>query len=433
MTTENGDAAVAILPAPKGNAMLRALRIRDFRLLFSGETVSVLGDQFHFVALAWLTLQLTGSGLALGGVLMVAAIPRAIFMLVGGALSDRFSPRSLLLYSNVTRSVLVGIIAGLVITGHAELWQLYVMAACFGVADALFYPALSSILPMLVDEPTLPPANALMQTSQQLATLIGPAIAGIVVAVLETGAAFAFDAISFAVAAVAVVLIAGGRRGAAPDATAEPRPGILATIPEGIAHMWRDPALRTLVLLVAALNLAFTGPLSVGIPYLAKTSLGGGAAAFGILLSGFGAGALVGALAAGSVERVPRLGTVMLSEAVVLGILLGLIGVAPSIPVALGLLAAIGLGVGFLNVRAVSWLQARTPGEILGRVMSIVMLASVGLTPVSFAVAGAIVDLDAIALMFAAAGGIIVLAAIAGFASGAAGRIDAEPVGDGES
>ena len=97
-------------PKPEtGPALLRPLRIRDFRLLFAGETISVLGDQFHFVALTWLALQLTGSGLVLGTVLMTAAIPRAVFMLVGGAFSDRFSPRTLMLLSNAIRAVVVGV------------------------------------------------------------------------------------------------------------------------------------------------------------------------------------------------------------------------------------------------------------------------------------------------------------------------------------
>src|SRR5919106_3360853 len=111
MTTSELPAHIAPSPADRGPAMLRPLRIRDFRLLFSGETVSVLGDQFHFVALAWLALQLTGSGLALGTVLMTAAIPRAAFMLIGGAFSDRFSPRTLMLASNAIRAVLVGVLA----------------------------------------------------------------------------------------------------------------------------------------------------------------------------------------------------------------------------------------------------------------------------------------------------------------------------------
>lgn len=408
--------------------MLRPLRVRDFRLLFTGESVSVLGDQFHFVALAWLTLQLTGSGLALGSVLMTAAIPRAAFMILGGALSDRWSPRSLMLWSNVIRAVLVGILATLVLNGRAELWHLFVMAGVFGVVDALFYPAISAILPMLVDEQTLPPANALLQGSQQLAGLIGPAVAGVAVALVQTGPAFVVDAVSFAIAAVAIFLITGGRR-VAPSAaeTGEADHGILATISAGIHYAWRDPALRSLIMLTAAFNFAFTGALAVGLPFLAEHSLGGGSATFGILLSGFGGGALLGAVAAGSIPRVPRLGTVTLTIATGLGVGLGLIGLAPNVPVGFGLLAAIGIGAGFINVHVVSWLQARTAEEMRGRVMSILMLGSVGLAPVSYAVAGIVVDLGAVTVMYVAAGAIVAAAALIGLASGVAGRMNSAP------
>jgi MFS family permease len=413
--------------------MRRPFRIRDFRLLFSGETVSVLGDQFHFVALAWLTLQLTGSGLALGSVLMVAAIPRAIFMLVGGALSDRFSPRSLMLYSNAIRAVLVGAIAALVLSGRIELWHLYVMAAMFGVVDALFYPAISTILPMLVDELTLPPANALMQGSQVLASLIGPALAGVVVALVHTGPAFAIDAASFAVAAIALLFVLGGRRRPAAAEGGEAATRLLSTISAGFGYAWGDPAVRSLIVLTAAFNFALTGPLSVGIPYLAGHRLGGGPAAFGILFSAFGAGGLLGVVLAGGIARVPRLGSVVLGIAILLGIAVALIGIAPNIPVAFGLLATIGIGSGFLNVHIVSWLQGRTAANMRGRVMSMVMLGSVGLAPLSFALAGATVDLGAVTVMFAVAGAIVTGAALIGFASGVAGRMTYAPVEAGEA
>lgn len=410
--------------------MQRPFRFRDFRLLFTGETISVLGDHFHFVALAWLTLQLTGSGLALGSVLMVAAIPRAIFMVVGGALSDRWSPRSLMLYSNAIRAVLVAVIAALVITGQIQLWHLYLMAAAFGVVDALFYPAISAILPMLVDEPTLPPANALMQGSQQLAGLIGPAIAGVVVALVQTGPAFAIDAVSFAVAATALLFVVGGRR--ATQASGDGHPSLLGTIRAGFGYAWGDPAVRSLILLTATFNLAFTGPLLVGLPFLAGHSLGGGSATFGILLSAFGAGSLLGALAAGAVARVPRLGGVVLTIAAGLGVAMGFIGVAPNVPIAFGLLAAMGLGAGFMNVHVISWLQGRTAEEMRGRVMSMVMLGSIGLQPVSFALAGAVVDFGAVPVMFAISGMTVVVVSLLGFAWGVPSRMTYAPIEAGE-
>ena len=419
-------------PSPGARfALIQPLRERDFRLVFSGESISLLGDQFHFVALAWLTLQLTGSGVALGTVLTATAIPRALFMLVGGAMSDRISPRSLMLASNALRTVVVAIVAALVLTGNAQLWQLYILALIFGTVDAFFHPALNTIVPMLVSGRLLAPANALVQIMQQLSGLIGPAIAGLVVAALSTGPAFAFDATSFAFATLTIALVRGGRR-AAPSAAGEgadhhPSGGLLANIGSGVAYAWRDPAIRSLILLIAASNFAFTGPLLVGLPYLANTRFEGGAAAFGIIISAFGAGALGGAVVAGSIRHVPRLGLVTLLTASAMGIGLAFLGNVPTVILAVVAMAAIGLGAGFINTRIMAWLQARTPEAMRGRLMSLVLLGAIGLSPVSLAVSGVIIDFGAVSLMFAVAGAIVVAAALVGLVAGIPSKMTDEP------
>jgi MFS family permease len=419
MSEASGVVGVATVtePVESGPSLLRPLRIRDFRLLFAGETVSVLGDQFHFVALAWLALQLTGSGLALGTVLMMAAIPRAVFMLVGGAFSDRFSPRTLMLASNAIRAVVVGILAALVLGGRAELWHLYVFAAIFGVVDAFFYPALNTLIPMLVPQRQLAPANALVQGAQQIMGLVGPALAGVMIALVQTGPAFAINAVSFGIAAAALLLIIGGRRHADPAAEGE-RPAVLATIAGGVRAAWADPGVRSMVLLTAAFNFAFTGPISVGLAFLADNRFDGGSAAFGFLFSAFGAGAVIGAIVGGSIPRSRHLGGIVMFVAVLLGIGLALIGLAPTLPVALGIIGVMGILIGFINVQAIAWLQARVPDDLRGRVMSLVTLGSVGLAPVSLAIAGALIDLGAVTLTFVAAGGIVIVAALTGIAWG---------------
>jgi MFS family permease len=395
--------------------ILRPLAIRDFRLLFTGETISLLGDQFHFIALAWLTLEITGSGLALGTVLLVAGLPRAILVLVGGVAADRFSPRSIMLASNAGRAVLVGVLAALVFTGGVQLWMVYVLALLFGAVDAFFWPAQGAIVPMLVEERELPGANGLMQGSQQLMGLIGPALAGLLVAAVGTAWAFGLDAASFALAALALFLIAGGRRA---TTIGERQAGVLRTIASGLSFVWRDRALRSLILLSAVLNFALNGPLSVGMAWLAANQFDGGPEVYGFILAAFGAGAVVGAVVAGSVGRVRELGWLTVIGSVVMGIGVGLIALAESPPIVMALALAIGLAVGFLNVRIVAWLQARTPEAMIGRVMSLVMIGGVALSPISMAGAGLLVDLGAASLMFAAAGSLIVVTALAGIAWG---------------
>ena len=411
--------------AERGPALLRPLRLRDFRLIFAGETISVLGDQFHFVALAWLALQLTGSGLALGTVLMTAAIPRAVFVLVGGAFSDRFSPRTLILVSNVIRGVVVGVVAALVVTGSAELWHLYVLAAIFGIVDAFFYPALNTIIPMVVPGRMLAPANAVIQGSAQIMGLIGPALAGAFIALLQTGPAFVIDAASFGVAALAVFLVRGGRR--ATSSSSGERENVLASIGSGLRVAWADPAVRGTVVLIAAVNLAFSGPTSVGLAWLADNRFEGGSAAFGFLFAAWGGGALIGAVIGGSVTHVPRFGTVMLVIACLIGVGFAFVGLAPTVEIALAIIAPMAILIGFINVQYFAWLQRRVAEDVRGRVMSLVMLGSIGLAPVSLAIAGALVDLGFATFMYLAAGALVVGAALVGFAWGVPAHMDSEP------
>jgi MFS family permease len=373
------EASAAVASSGLGN-MLRPFAGRDFRLLFTGETISLIGDQFHFIALAWLALELTGSGLALGGVLFVAGLPRMVLVLFGGALADRISPRTVMLVSNALRAVVVGLLAVVVLTGRAEIWMLFPFAFVFGAVDAFFWPAQGTIVPMLVNEDELPAANGLTQGAQQLTGLIGPAIAGVFVAAVGTGWAFGIDAASFAVAALALYLIAGGRRAAPADGS---QPGLLSEIRTGVAFAWQDPAIRSLLLLSAVLNFAISGPVTVGLAWMVPNRFDSEADALGFMLASFGAGALIGAG-------------------------LGLLGLAPSVLAVMAISAVVGLAIGFVNVRIVAWLQARTPEDRIGRVMSLVMMGGVVMSPISLAVAGLLVDLGYATPMFVG-GGILIL------------------------
>lgn len=440
------DAAAVSEPAATGRlgrvAILRPLAIRDFRLLWAGESVSLLGDQFHFVALAWLVLSLTSSGMALSTVLIAASLPRVALLLVGGALSDRLAPRSLMLASNVLRAVVVALITVLIVTGRVELWHLVGLAVVFGAVDALFIPAMNTIVPMLVPVERLPAANGLVQATAQLAGLVGPAIAGVAVALVGTAPAFAIDAASFAFAAVMLAAIHGGRRshpapsaassattadGQVADAAAEPTPSLFATIREGAAYAFADPAIRILILLTASFNLAFTGPISVGIAWLASNRFEGGSIAFGAMFAGFAGGALIGAILAGSLPAARRQGVLVLSIAAALGLGLAFIGLAPTAPVATVILTVMGLGVGYINVAVIAWLQARTDPSMRGRVMSLLMLGSFGLGPLSLAIAGVMVDTSATA-MYVAAGVLVLATAAAGFVTGVHRRLDSTPI-----
>lgn len=407
---------------PSGG-ILAPLRVRDFRLLWIGQTVSLLGDQFHFVALAWLTLLLTGSPLALGTVLMAAAIPRGGLMLVGGALTDRFSQRALMLLSDSLRAVLVTLLTALVLSGNAQLWQLYVLAVIFGSVDAVFYPSSQAILPSLVDESRLGGANALSQAAVQLSNLLGPVAAGALIAVLAgtrgIGLAFALDAATFYVSAISLFFMR--TRGGVARSEEEKGPGLLASIRDGLRYAWNDPVLRALLFAIAGIDVTAAGVFGVGLPLIGRVHFGS-AAAFGIMSSGFGGGALLGLVAAGTIKKPRRRGLMAVGVLAVFAAGTAVLPLAPNVITATALIAGMGAAGGFIQVLIMPWIQTRSDPSMLGRISSLIMLASVGLTPLSYAIAGWIANYNLTALFLV--GGAIMLATSAYTALSPARSID---------
>ena len=386
------------------------LQIRNFRMLWIGEGISLLGDQFYMIALPWLVLLLTGNALAVGTVLALAGIPRALFMLVGGALTDRFTPRRLMINSNLARMVLTGLLAALVATNLIQLWMLYVLALFFGLADAFFFPAQTSIVPQLVGKDQLQQGNAMIQGTATLSLLVGPILAGTMISWLDGGAthstfgialAFALDSLSF----IASVTMLNLMRIEHTDARSEKAEGgVFASIREGLLYVWKDATLKIVFPITMGLNILINGPFAVGIPVVARTRFLEGAAAFGLILSLFGGGALLGTVLAGVLPRPSKklLGTVSLSILSVMGIGLVVIGFSPTMYVAATAALVMGTANGYANIMMVTWVQQKVAPEMTGRIMSLVMFAAIGLNPVSTALAGAFIGLNAAVLLVCA-------------------------------
>jgi MFS family permease len=399
------------------NSMLNVLSLRDFRLLFAGVSTSLLGDQFALIATPWLVLQLTGDPLALGLVLALEGIPRALFMLFGGAITDRFSPRIIMLASDIVRFGLATLMAVVVFNGFVQMWMLYAFGLGFGLVAGFAVPAGNSIVPMLVKEKDLQAGNSMVMGVGQLVGFVGPVVAGILIgsfseSLFGIGLAFGIDAITFAISAVMLWLMRGG--GKLPDATDAPdKESVWTAIMTGLKYVWNDQALRLMFLIIAAVNFLFVGPILVGIPVLADQRLAEGAVAFGLLMSGFAGGNLVGFLLAGALPkptgRTMRLFLIALLAA--FGIVLGIIGFINLTWVDFGLMLLLGLGNGYVTIILFTSIQTRAPKTMLGRIMSLLMLSSIGLVPVSQAISGAVSTWN-LTLLFVSAGGLIVLVTI---------------------
>ncbi len=397
------------------------LKIRDFRLLWAGEAISGLGDQFTIVALPWLALLLTGSGLALGAILAVMAIPRAILMLAGGVYVDRFSPRRMMVAANALRLGAVTALGVAVLSGSVALWMLFAFGLVYGVADALFFPAQNSIVPSLVDERRLQQANSIVQGTGQLALFVGPAVAGLFVVALGAsgdaptvrglGAALLVDAITFAFSLATLGWIRGGSLG---GGAAEPMVGAIRT---AVRFVWASPSKRFVLLFIMAINLLIVGPLTIAIPLLEYARLPEGAAAFGVILSALGGGSLVGMIAAGALPapRPALLGPTVLGVLGVTGVGLAAMALASSTAFAATVAATMGVASGYANVLLVTWMQRRVPRALMGRVVSLIGLASLALVPVSQLVAGAMVQVSLEATLFTGGAGLALVALVSAF------------------
>jgi len=376
--------------------------------MWAGQTASMLGDGVQGVALAWLTLALTGSPLTLGSVLLAGAVPRAAVVLVGGAVSDRLSPRALLLASNVARALVAAALAGLAASGSVQLWQLYAGSFAFGLGDAFFLPAAGAIVPQLVaSDRELPAANALLGVSEQGAMLVGPALGGVVVAAIGPGGAFGMNALSFLLAAVGL-LPAAVRQTARTEAAG----GVWTDMRDVLVYAWSRVDLRALLLLISVESLTYNGVFGVGLPALAR-SLAQGPVALGLLYSSWGCGQLVGALSAGRTGLPRRWGPLVIAMTACAGVAFATLGLLQALGPDAAVLAVLGFGVAYSSdVALPTWVQRSTSPELLGRVNGMIELPRSSLALVSMVAFGALAR-NGLAAAFVACGAVQLLAAAA--------------------
>ena len=426
----------------RGNAIWELLKTRDFRLLWGAGTLSAIGDQFDLIAFPWLVLLLTGDALAVGAIIAVGSVPTVLFMLIGGSVVDRASPRLILQISNVARVFLGSVLAAFVLTGMVNLFLLYLFALAKGIADAFYYPAQAAILPRIVGDKQLRHANAIIQTTTESSGFFGPMLAGALIAYFSgtnnvtpsldsitaaartgtsgVGLAFAVVAAVFLISFLLLAFLRmnpeviesadkSGRNHSAKEKGGE---SIWASIADGFRFVRSDAAMFTLFLLIAGIELFVQGPVIVGIPVLADTQLPQGALAVGIIYSAYAVGALLGAVSAGALPVPKRhLGHILVTTYILSGLLIMPFGFMKATWLVAGLVVVIGVMGGYTNIIFTTWLQARTPQKVLGRVMSLLMIASIGLSPFSNAVSGALIKIS-LGWVFVGAGAMMALLSV---------------------
>ena len=375
-------AAVAAVQ-PSRIRILSPLRIRDFALLWTGMTVSFIGDGLYMVAIVWQVYALSNVPTALALVGVAWMIPQVVLLLVGGAVSDRFERRRVLMASDAIRGSAIGAIGILSVTGSLQLWHVIVLVAVYGAGASVFTPAFTGIVRDVVPRELLLEANSLGQFVRPLCVrIVGPALGGIVVHSLGAGSAFILDAGSFAFSATAFFAM---RTRSVPS---DSRRSIGREIVEGLQYVRSQLWLWVTLVTVTISLLFFLGPVYVLMPYLVKNSLHGGAGAIGLVFAAGGLGAIVAAILRGQLGLPRRpLTVVYLAWAVTA---FGLVGYALAGAVWQVMLVSF-VAVGCMTMGGIVWttvLQRSVPGPMIGRVSSLDWVLSLGLAPVSYALTG---------------------------------------------
>ena len=348
-----------------------SLRIRNFRLYFTAQLISVSGTWMQSVAQAWLVLHLTGSGVDLGFVVGLQFLPMLVLGPFGGLVADRVNKRHLLFVTQTAGGLLALVLGILVVTDTVVLWQVYVLAGLLGVVNLFDNPARQTFMIEMVGRDDLPNAVSLNASLMNASRVVGPAIGGVIITVFGLGVCFFVNAVSYAAVIIGLAMMR----------TAELRPTVPVArakgqVREGFRYVWQTPALRNVLLAVALIGV-FAYNFTVTLALLAKGTFHGGAGTYAMLTSCMGAGAVIGGLIAAHRSRpTPRLLQVL---ALVFGGLLAAVALAPTL-----------LAADLLIATANATLQLTAEPAMRGRVMALYAMAFLGTTPIGAPLVGAI-------------------------------------------
>jgi MFS family permease len=386
----------SFVEALAGARTLQAFKSRDFRLVWAGQTVSLIGNAAFLVAVGWKTLEITGSPGSLGIVLAAEGVAMLATLLIGGALADRYERRRLMILSDLAR---LGVVAALAVTdasGNLTFPLLIAFAVGVGLSDGFFHPAFGGIVPLVVEKPNLASANAMIGISRQSSFMIGPAFAAGLYGLTGSATVFAFDAASFGVSLCLLWL-------ARPRAIEpEPSEGTLKEIFAGARYVASVPWLWITIALAALVLMLVMAPYQALMPQLIKDNFGLGVGAYGLIFTFQAAGMVIGTIIFGQTN--PRRHRVVLTYVAwalndvctIFFALSHMYEVAVALVVVRGALIAYGIGI---------WetvLMELVPENRLSRVISLDFFGSLGLTPIGFALAAVLADVVAPATIIVA-------------------------------
>jgi MFS family permease len=369
--------------AERTRLLMRALKHRNYRLFFGGQTLSLIGTWMQQIAMSWLVYRITGSALLLGVVGFTGQIPTFLLAPVAGVLADRWNRRRLLLWTQTLSMLQAATLAALVLFGIVQVWHIIVLSLFIGMVNAFDIPARQSFLVEMIEKrEDLGNAIALNSSMVNGTRLIGPSIAGVLIAALGEGICFLLNAVSY----MAVIAALAAMRVKPKETQAHKKP-ILHELREGIHYAYNVMPIKAILLLLAVVSLMGM-PYTVLLPVFAKDVLHGGANTFGFLMAAAGIGAFVSAILLASRKSVLGLGKIIPLAAGVFGLGVASFALSRSLWLSLFLLFLAGLGMMAQLASSNTILQTIVDDNKRGRVMSLFTMSFMGMTPFGSLLAG---------------------------------------------
>ena len=377
--------------------LLVPLRHRDFRLLWTGQTVSSFGDNVQNVAMPFQLLALGATPLQLGIAVAIDTAASIAFLLVGGAIADRVPRRTLIIASDVLGGCVVGIVALLSATGQLRIEHVYVAAVALGAADAFLRPAYTAIIADLVPGDVIRDGNAARLLGRSLARIAGPTVGGLAVAFGGPALAFGINALTFVFSFATLMLATPVRRILASTTS------LIRDIREGFGYVFSVRWIWTTITYFMLVNVAYVGQSGVMTPLLVRDVLSGNAETFGVLISAYGVGTIVASVVVAQL-RIRRPGRLLFAFELLAAICVLAIGLVPILPAVVVFMALTGVGLASSTVIWEAMLQRHVPENLLGRVASIDLLGNSLINPIGPLAAAALVGSIGAAGAFAVAG-----------------------------
>ncbi|WP_257347914.1 MFS transporter [Pseudalkalibacillus decolorationis] len=392
----------------KQEAQIPALwKNRNFLLLWIADLCSSFGLSIFMFSQSWYVVEVMGLEASLGLVFIASSIPRVVFMVIGGAIADRFNKNLIMFISDFTRAGVAGALVVWLLFGDVTLWSFVLFAFVFGILDAFFWPANGGLLPSLIEKQQLTRANSIIQMTSQSSFIVGPMLAGAIIALGNYVTTFSITAGLLVIASIAVLLIKVKKKTEENDDHSDSN--LLGSIKEGIVYVRQSAFLSALVVFAVLINLFMVGPLQMGLPLFVDNVLQGDSLVYSYLEGAFAGGMLVGSIVVGILNIQKKRGLLVIFSVLCSGFLFSLLSQTGILWQSLVAIALLGATFSLINIPIFAAVQSVVKDEMIGRVMSLLSMASLGLVPVSFAITSGLLSTGIDVSQVMLGGGVLII------------------------